>query len=268
MEDEVQGDRRTRPRGREAKAGNALYALLRLIARHVRGFYAAILTYLSFSFFIGLGAVWTFAALADEVLEGETQRFDEAVLSWIATHRSDALDQFALEVTALGNTLTLTVVVLAVSTFLWLSRHRLSVALLMIALAGGAAVNFLLKDIFDRPRPSVVEWGTEVATASFPSGHAMSAMIAYGSVAYLVGRLEPTRLMRLATWCFAAVLILGIGASRMYLGVHYPSDVVAGYTAGLAWTAFVVSGITALRYFSRRKPEIAREERDLHADGP
>ena len=259
-------DRRSRDRGPGRRAADALYAFLRFIARHVRGFYGAVLTYLSFSFFIGLGALWGFAEMTDEVLAGTTQRFDEAVLTWVATHRTDVLDHAALEVTALGNTATLTVLILVVSSFLWLTHHRLSVALLFTALAGGATLNLLLKDIFDRPRPSVIEWGTQVASASFPSGHAMAAMIAYASVAYLGGRLEPTRLMRVLTWLFAAVLILAIGASRIYLGVHYPSDVVAGYIAGLGWLAFVVSGMTALRYFSRRKPEIEEEERDLHAE--
>ncbi|MBW3554755.1 MAG: phosphatase PAP2 family protein, partial [Gemmatimonadetes bacterium] len=242
-------DRRSRERGPGRRAADALYAFLRFIARHVRGAYGAVLTYLSFSFFIGLGAMWGFAAIADEVLKGTTQRFDEAVLSWVATHRTEFLDQLALEVTALGNSATLAVLVLVASSFLWLTHHRLSVALLFTALAGGGLLNWLLKDIFDRPRPDVVEWGTEVASASFPSGHAMSAMIAYASVAYLGGRLEPTRLMRALTWLFAALLILGIGGSRIYLGVHYPSDVVAGFIAGLAWLAFVVSGMTALRYF-------------------
>ncbi|HUG40569.1 MAG TPA: phosphatase PAP2 family protein [Longimicrobiales bacterium] len=263
--EEVQ-ERRTRPRGPTRRAGDALYGVLRFIAGHVRGFYGAILTYLSFSFFVGLAAVGGFAVMADEVLEGGTQRFDEAVLTWVATHRTEALDQVALEVTALGNTATLAVLVLAVASFLWLTHHRYSVLLLFSALAGGAALNWLLKDIFARPRPTVVEWGTEVASASFPSGHAMSAMVAYASVAYLGGRLEPTRVLRLLTWLFAAVIILGIGGSRIYLGVHYPSDVLAGFIAGAAWTAFVVSGITALRYFSTRKPEVVAEERDLHAE--
>lgn len=259
-------DRRTRPRGPARRLGNALYPVLRFIARHVRGFYGAVLTYLSFAFFVGLGALWGFAALADGVLEGETQRFDEAVLTWVGTHRTDVLDQLALEITALGNTATLSVLVLAVASFLWLTRHRFSVLLLFTALAGGGALNWLLKDLFDRPRPAIIEWGTHVSSASFPSGHAMSAMIAYATVAYLGGRLEPTRLMRVVTWSFAAALILAIGASRIYLGVHYPSDVLAGFTAGLAWTAFVVSGISALRYFSRRKPDIEEEERHLHAE--
>ena len=259
-------NRRAVQRGRGRRAGDALYATLRFIARHVGGFYAAVITYLSFAFFVALAAVGGFAMIADNVLEGETQRFDEAILSWVATHRTPALDQAALEITALGNTATLAVLVLAVSTFLWLTRHRLSVLLLFTALAGGAALNFLLKDVFARPRPSVVEWGTHVSTASFPSGHAMSAMIAYASVAYLGGRLEPTWRMRVATWSLAALLILAIGASRIYLGVHYPSDVLAGFVAGMAWLAFVVSGISAFRYFSRRKPDIAKEERDLHAE--
>lgn len=262
----VQGtERRQKPRRWKA-AGNALYGVLRFIARHVRGFYGAIITYLSFSFVVGLLAVGGLAVLAERVLQGSTQRFDENVLTWVALHRTDALNRIALEVTALGNTLTLVILVLCVSIFLWLTHHRYSVYLLMIALAGGALLTALLKDIFGRPRPSVIDWGTQVLSQSFPSGHAMSAMIAYGSVAYLVGRLEPTMRLRFTTWALAGIVILAIGASRIYLGVHYPSDVLAGYTAGLAWTAFVASGISAIRYFSTRKPEVTEEERDLYAE--
>lgn len=259
-------ERRTRPRGRGRIFADALYAMLRFIARHVRGFYGAIITYLSFSFFVGLAAIWGFAELADEVLEGETQRFDERVLEGIAGQRTEFLDRLALEVTALGNTLTLTILVLLVSVFLWLTRHRYSVALLMIAVAGSGALNWLLKDIFGRPRPTIVEAATDVTSQSFPSGHSMSAMVAYGTAAYLVARLEPTAALRLTTWFIAALVILAIGVSRMYLGVHYPSDVIAGYIAGLAWTALVVSGLTAIRYFAKRKPDVVEEERDLEVE--
>ena len=243
-----------------------LYRLLRFLADNIRSAYGAVLTYLSFSFFIGLGALWAFGAMADEVLEGSTQAFDDAVLSWVAAHRNGSLDGAALEITALGNFATLAVLVLTVSTFLWLTRHRFSVALLMIAVTGGAILNMLLKDLFDRPRPTVIEWGTEVATHSFPSGHSMAAAIAYGSVAYLCGRLGPSLKLRLTTWVGAAILVLAIGASRVYLGVHYPSDVVAGYIAGLAWTAFVISGLTAVRYLARHKPELEEHEEDLNLE--
>lgn len=259
-------NRRSEPRGRVAIWADLLYGFLRLIARHVHGFYGAVLTYLSFSFFVAIGAVWAFAEVSDEVLEGSTQRFDEAVLTWVEGHRAPTFDHIALEITALGNLATLAVLVLAVSVFLWLSHHRISVALLMIAVAGGGILNTLLKEVFDRPRPSVVDQITDVSSQSFPSGHSMAAFIAYASVAYLGGRLEPTPVMRWTTWGFAALLILAVGASRVYLGVHYPSDVVGGYFAGLAWLAFLISGLTAIRYFSSRKPEVVKEEQDLHAE--
>ncbi|MFP4622804.1 MAG: phosphatase PAP2 family protein [Gemmatimonadota bacterium] len=259
-------DRRSGPRGRGKIAGDALYGVLRFIARHVRGVYGAVVTYLAVSFFVGIAAVWAFAELANEVLAGSTQRLDEAVLTWVEGNRTAVLDRVALEITALGNLATVAVLVLAVSVFLWLTRHRLSVALLMTAVAGGATLSFLLKDIIDRPRPRVFEWGTQVASASFPSGHSMSAFVAYAAVAYLVGRLEPTPALRWTTWALAALIIVAVGASRVYLGVHYPSDVLGGYAAGLAWLAFVVSGLTAIRYYSRRRPEVMKDEEDLHAE--
>jgi undecaprenyl-diphosphatase len=259
-------ERRRKPRGPLRLFADLLYRVLRFIARHVRGFYGAVITYLSVSFFVGIAAVWAFAVMADTMLAGSTIRLDEAVLTWLETHRTPLLDRIALEVTALGNFATLTVIVLAVSVFLWLTHHKLSVGLLLLAVLGGNVVNGLLKGLFDRPRPTVVEWGTEVASASFPSGHSMGAFVAYASVAYLGGRLEPTPRLRWTTWGIAALLILAIGFSRMYLGVHYPSDVIGGYLAGLAWLAFLISGMAAIRYFSTRKPEIEEEEHDLHAE--
>ncbi|MGH7449169.1 MAG: phosphatase PAP2 family protein [Longimicrobiales bacterium] len=92
------------------------------------------------------------------------------------------------------------------------------------------------------------------------------ALITYGTVAYLVGRLGQTARLRQATWICAGAVIVAIGISRMYLGVHYPSDVIAGFTAGLAWLAFVASSVPAVRYFAPRRPETAVEERDLHVE--
>ena len=259
-------DRRDDNRSGWDAVWNAIYTLLRFIARHARGFFGAVFTYVSVSFIVLVGAIWGFAEISSEVLAGSTQALDEWVLTYVASHRSDLLDHVALEITALGNFATLTVLVLVVSVFLWETRHRISVALLFAAMAGGALLNTLLKDIFDRPRPTVVEASTEVMTQSFPSGHAMGAFIAYAGVAYLAGRLGPTRTLRVLTWAFAALLIVLVGASRIDLGVHYPSDVLAGYLGGLAWLAFVMSGIAAARYFARREPaEAARHEQDLEA---
>jgi undecaprenyl-diphosphatase len=94
----------------------------------------------------------------------------------------------------------------------------------------------------------------------------MTSMIVYGSVAYRVGRLEPTRRLRLTTWTLAALMIGLIGTSRMYLGVHYPSDIIAGYIGGIAWLAFVAASLAAVKFFAPRNPEIKKVEHDLHAE--
>lgn len=265
MANEPRYERRQRRRGPLARTLNVFYGGMRLLGRHVRGFYGAVITYLSFAFIIFLGATTAFAVFAEEVVEGDTRVFDEAILGWFEASRTGWLDHVMLELTALGNTGTVVVVVLLSIVFLWETKHRFSVYLLLAAVIGGQLVNTLMKELFGRPRPSVVEWGTDVVTLSFPSGHAMAATVAYGSVAYLVGRLERTRAVRLTTWGIAAFIILLIAVSRVYLGVHYPTDVIAGIVAGLAWTAFVASGIAVLRFYSGRSPQVRDQERDLEA---
>jgi undecaprenyl-diphosphatase len=150
--------------------------------------------------------------------------------------------------------------------FLWITKHKWSVYLLWISVVGGQVLNQVLKQIFHRPRPSVVVWGQNVTTLSFPSGHAMTSIITYGAIAYLVGRLGSTVVMRRAVWAVAGVLILSISFSRMYLGVHYPTDVLAGLFGGAAWLAFAASGLAAVEYFAHRRPETQAEEKDLHAE--
>lgn len=242
---------------------NILYSTLRVIERHVSGFFGALAAFTTVGFLIAASAVALFAALASAVNAGFTQGMDEAALRWFAQHRNAVLDQVALEVTTLGTGAVLILVVLVASVFLWQTQHKWSVYVLMLGAAGGIGLNTALKGFFHRARPTVVEWGTTVHTASFPSGHAMESLITYGCVAYLVGRLGPTPRLRRTTWTMATLLILAIGASRLYLGVHYPSDVIAGFIAGLAWLAFVASTLEAVNYFAHRRPETHGEEHDL-----
>ena len=262
----IGAERRTLPRGRIGFLRNALYSTLRFIARHVRGFYAALAAFLTVGVAVGLAAVGVFALFATVVVQGITQPFDEAVLRWLGAHRNPTLDRVMVEITTLGNGGVLIMVIAVSGAFLWLTKHRWSVYLLALAYFGGYLMNHLLKESFARPRPTVLDHLDPTTSASFPSGHAMNALIMYGAVAYLVGRLEPTAAMRRTTWGLAALLILAIGASRVYLGVHYPSDVIAGYIAGLAWLTFVAAALTALQFFATRRPETRVEEHDLDAE--
>jgi undecaprenyl-diphosphatase len=248
-----------------APAPAFLYSTLRFIARHVHGFWPAMAAFVGLGLAAGALLTAIFALLAAAVGAGITRHLDERVLRWLADRRVHWLDEAMSHVTTLGDGIVVTMLVFVVSVFLWLTWHRWSVYLLLVGVLGGQVVNNILKLVFNRARPEVMEWAAEVRTLSFPSGHAMSAIMAYGTVAYLVGRLEPTPRLRRATWAMAAAIILGIGFSRIYLGVHYPSDVLGGFIAGLAWLAFVAASMEAIRFFAPRRPQTAREERDLDA---
>lgn len=245
-----------------------LHAGLEWIGRHVRGLHAAMGVALGTGAAVVLLSVWAFAALAEWVLQGETQRWDEAMLRRVHAHTSPLLDMAAQEITALGATLVVIMLVLVASVLLWISRHRYSVLLLWVSVLGASLLNHVLKDAFSRPRPSVVPWRAEYATAtSFPSGHSMTAMAAYATLAYLVARLSPTRALWWATTGVALLVIVLIGVSRVYLGVHYPTDVAAGFLSGFAWAALSALGIEALRHFRARHPEVEAAEEDLDAGG-
>lgn len=244
-------------------AREALLRTLRFIAAHVRGFWTALAAFVTIGFLAGLAAAWAFAVLGRIVLGGATQSVDEAVLRWVATLRTPLLDQVALDITSLGNIAVLIVVVAVASVFLFMSRHRYSAYLLWIAVAGEELISTLLKDAYGRARPSVVPLETAVMTASFPSGHAMASIVAYGAIALLVGRLAESRSMRRTTWAVAALAIALVGSSRIYLGVHYPSDVIGGFIAGFAWLAVLASSLSALKFFAPRKPGIEEQEKDL-----
>ena len=250
---------------------DGLYRLLRWIDGHVRGFYAAVGLFLTVGLGLSLGAIALFAALARWISGSAVQRLDDAVLAWLSHHRAPWLDALALAGAALGSKGAMWIVLLLGSLFFWRSRHLYSMALLWVALLGGYVLNHVLKDAFARPRPRLVSgdlellgWRLSFPTShSFPSGHALMSVVIYGTLAYLIVRLEPTRRMRQFTLLGTGVLVVGIGASRLYLTVHYPSDVLAGFLSGFVWATFCALGIEALRYFSDRKPEVRAAEADL-----
>jgi undecaprenyl-diphosphatase len=247
-----------------ATGRRSLTRVFRWIGDHVRGFYAAVGVFLTFGLAVATSALLLFVATAALVAEGATQRFDRAVLLWFNRHATPRLDGAALEFTSLGSGYVTVLVVIVASAFFWETRHRYSAALLWVAVLGGWVLSRVLKAAFDRPRPDLFEWRVPYAgESSYPSGHSLSAMVVYATLAYLVVRLESSAALKRVTIALFVAIICVVGVTRMYLGVHYPSDVIGGYLVGFGWATICALGIEAIRYFRTRRPEVARQERDL-----
>lgn len=190
------------------------------------------------------GALWAFMELADEVREGETHVFDRAILLALRNPENPAdpigppwFADVARDITALGGHAILTLVTLAVVGFLVMGRKRSAALLVVASIGGGMLLSTLLKLGFERARPDVVPHAVKVYTASFPSGHAMLSAITYLTLGALLARVQQRRRVKAFLLGLAVVLTLAVGTSRVYLGVHWPSDVLAGWCVGAAWAA-------------------------------
>lgn len=251
-----------------ARLHDTLIGAFGWLGRFVHGFHSVLGVLLSLGLLLAIGALWAFAELAEEVMQGTTQRFDDSVLLWLHSHATPTLNVLALEITSLGSFVVVAMLVTVSCVFLWVTGHRYSAGLLLIALAGSELLNSLLKNWFDRPRPQLFDWvAPHAGQTSFPSGHAMTSVAVYATLAYLIARLETTHVLRWLTIGVAAIVIVLIGLSRLYLGVHYPSDVVAGFAAGFAWAACCAAAIEAVHYFRARRPGLQRVEHEPEA-GP
>lgn len=260
-------DRRSRRR-RWNPVWDAIFRLLRFIGQRAHGFYATVGIFLVLGLLAAALGVTAFVQLAELVREGATQRFDDAVMRWVGAHPlRGALNPVMVEITLLGTGSVVMMVVSVAGLFLWLTRHKHSAGLLLIATGFGIVLNNLLKMGFDRPRPQLFEWGTHAMTSSFPSGHAMSAATVYITVAYLAARLQRRRWARWATVLAAFVIVVLIAASRVYLGVHYPSDVAAGIVLGTAWAGFCMAMLEAIQIFARRAAGAEARAREEPAPG-
>jgi undecaprenyl-diphosphatase len=183
-----------------------------------------------------------FAELADEVSDGETHAFDRAVMLALREtgEPEDPLgpawvEFVARDVTALGGTAVLVLLTIAALGFLLLSRRWGAAIFLALSMLGGTLLSNALKSIFDRPRPDLVPHAVEVSSASFPSGHAMLSAVAYLTLGALVAEVLPQRRFRIYLLLWAVSLTLLVGTTRVYLGVHWPTDVLAGWCIGAAW---------------------------------
>ncbi|MGR3454811.1 phosphatase PAP2 family protein [Pseudooceanicola sp.] len=195
-----------------------------------------------FALVVLAGALWAFVALASEIAEGDLHAFDEAILMALRTagDPSDPIGGHGVEIamrdlTALGGVTVITLIASVVVIYLALQRHAASAVFLAGAIIGGSLLSTVAKLAFDRPRPELVPHGVEVVTASFPSGHSMMAAVTYLTLAVMLSRNEHQFRLKVFHFAVAVLMTFLVGASRVYLGVHWPSDVLAGWALGAAW---------------------------------
>ena len=254
------GDRRDRPRGHFNRLWNIIFRGMRRAGLDAKSFYTTVGIFLTVGAVIAIAATAAFAELAERVLAGATQAFDVAILQWLHAHQSKPLTALMVEMTYLGTGTVVIVVVGVAALFLWHTEHKHSARLLLAATIGNILLNGVLKLVYHRARPTVFEWQTAAVSSSFPSGHAMSATVVYGTVAYLLVRLQKHDWAKALTLVTAVLLILLICLTRLYLGVHYPSDVIGGIIVGLAWASFCMATLEASLALARRRASNALVE--------
>jgi undecaprenyl-diphosphatase len=191
---------------------------------------------------LAAAALFAFSELTEEVLEGETRQFDEFILRALRSGAdlSDPLgppwlEEMMRDFTALGGVGVLTALTLAVLGFLVLARKRYVALLVTGAVLGGVLLSSLFKWAFARPRPDLVPHLSAVYTQSFPSGHAMLSAVVFLTLGVLLARAQADVRVKIYLLAVAAAATIIVGASRVYLGVHWPTDVLAGWAVGAGW---------------------------------
>lgn len=197
-----------------------------------------------FAFAVAALGLVVFAAVADEAVEGETHAFDTAIIMALRTPGDPAdpigpawLELAVDDITSLGGFAVLSIIVASVAGYLVIRRERVQALVVAGAAISGTLLSEALKEGFGRPRPDLVPQLAEVTSLSFPSGHAMLSATIYLTLGALLARFHARRRERALIMVYAVLLTVMIGASRVYLGVHWPTDVFAGWALGAAWAA-------------------------------
>lgn len=187
---------------------------------------------------------WAFINIADETMEGETLGLDNAVLMALRQPGNEHLPigpswlpACMTDISALGGVSVIMIVLLAVAGFFVLKRKFRMMLYLFLSVGGGACLMFLMKEFFSRPRPSIVPHLQEISHASFPSGHSMVSAIVYLTLAVMLAKNTSDNKVKTYYLLVGMSLTGLVGLSRVYLGVHYPTDVLGGWCAGATWAA-------------------------------
>jgi undecaprenyl-diphosphatase len=197
--------------------------------------------------FVGLSAcvlLLAFLMLAGEVIDGDTQAFDTKILQALRNPDDPSrpigppwIEESLLDLTAIGGPTVLGLVVLSVIGFLLLQTRFRTALFVAATWLSGEIVNSALKNAFNRPRPTIVPHLREAFSTSFPSGHAMESAIVYLTLGAILMRVAESRLTKVYCLGIAVLLTVLVGASRVYLGVHYPTDVLGGWIIGFVWAS-------------------------------
>jgi membrane-associated phospholipid phosphatase len=215
---------------------------------------------LSGALLVAVTALFAFGWLAEEMLEGETAQFDAFVRTAVHRLATPELTRLMQTFSFLGSVAVVAVLTLvAICVCLYFRRIR-TAALPAITMLGAAVLDFTLKRAFQRPRP-VAFFGPTPNSYSFPSGHAILSTCFYGVLAAILSARVRGRLAQVCIWGSAVLVIGMIGLSRIYLGVHYPSDVIAGYCAGAVWVGAVAFLDTILIDGRSEMPDCSQEHR-------
>jgi undecaprenyl-diphosphatase len=192
--------------------------------------------------FAGIASgAWLFSFIASEVMKGDTQEFDRRIL--LAMRRPGdllpigppAVQESARDLTALGGTTALLLITVITSGFFLLDGKKRMALFVYGSVGGGLLLSTGLKMAFQRPRPDLVPYAANVSSTSFPSGHSMLSAVIYLTLGALLARAQQRKRLKAYFLLVAAFLSFLVGISRVYLGVHWPTDVLAGWTAGASW---------------------------------
>jgi undecaprenyl-diphosphatase len=183
--------------------------------------------------------LYILAQLSEEVLEQEAFSFDKTILLWIHQFSNPVLDTVMLNITRLADPHTTVLIAAIALSILWVRRYYQEAKIFLLNGLGGTILSYGLKLVFSKSRPQL--WNSPISETSYsyPSGHALGSMVLYGFLAYLLATFSPKYAK--VYYCIAAILITLVGLSRLYLGVHWPTDIIAGYGVGFLWITVCIT---------------------------
>ena len=221
------------------------------ILRRVTVFFGGVRLALGTLLFVGMlaaiAALFFFGWLADEMLEGDTRIFDDSVRNFVHGFASPPLTMLMQWMSFFGSTLFLTAFGVLIVIALYLKKHRRGAILFTITTVGASVLIVTLKLAFHRARPTPFFNTMLPSSDSFPSGHSLASFCFYGALAVILTSRLKNFWLKSTVWIASLAMILLVGISRIYLGVHYPSDVVAGFAVGLIWVMAIAVGDKLVR---------------------